>query len=198
MQKILLRLGVTVLVLWAFGFLVLPPLVKYFAAKALGEKFHRTVAIQAVNINPLKLSLRVKGFSMSEQGSKTPFFAIEELYANLESASLFKGAPVLHAIQVKSPYLRIVRREDASYNVDDILAELLKPSEDPPAKYSLNNIQLQGGKVEFDDRPNKVQHTVSDMQLSIPFLSNLAYQAEIYVQPDFSAKINGSTLYLAG
>jgi hypothetical protein len=198
MQKILLRLGVTVLVLWAFGFLVLPPLVKYFAAKALGEKFHRTVAIQAVNINPLKLSLRVKGFSMSEQGSKTPFFAIEELYANLESASLFKGAPVLHAIQVKSPYLRIVRREDASYNVDDILAELLKPSEDPPAKYSLNNIQLQGGKVEFDDRPNKVQHTVSDMQLSIPFLSNLAYQAEIYVQPDFSAKINGSTLHLAG
>ncbi len=197
-QKILLRLGIAVLALWAFGFLILPPLVKHFAAKALGEKFHRTVAIQQVSINPLKLSLRVKGFSMQEQGASTPFFAIEELYANLDSASLFRGAPVLHAIQVKSPYLRIVRREDASYNVDDILAELLKPSEDPPAKYSLNNIQLQGGKVEFDDRPSKLQHTVSDIQLSIPFLSNLPYQAEIYIQPDFSAKINGSTLHVAG
>jgi len=198
LQKILLRFGIAVLALWAFGFLALPPLVKHFAAKALGEKFHRTVAIQEVSINPLNLSLRVKGFSMLEPGGSSPFFAIEELYANLESASLFEGAPVLHAIQVKSPYLRIVRREDTSYNVDDILAELLKPSEDPPAKYSLNNIQLQGGKIEFDDRPKQAQHTVSDIQLSIPFLSNLAYQAEIYVQPDFSARINGSTLHLAG
>ena len=198
LSKILLRLGIVLLALWAFGFLVLPPLAKHFAAKALGEKFHRTVAIQSVSINPLNLSLRVKGFSMSEQGATSPFFAIDELYANLESASLFKGAPVLHAIQVKSPYLRVVRREDASYNVDDILAELLKPSEDPPAKYSLNNIQLQGGKVEFDDRPKEVLHTVSDIQLSIPYLSNLTYQAEIYVQPDFSAKANGSTLHLVG
>jgi hypothetical protein len=198
MQKILLRLGIAILALWAFGFLVLPPLVKHFAAKALGEKFHRTVAIQQVSINPLNLSLRVKGFSMQEQGASTPFFAIEELYANLESASLFRGAPVLHAIQVKAPYLRIVRREDASYNVDDILAELLKPSEDPPAKYSLNNIQLQGGKVEFDDRPKQALHTVSDILLSIPFLSNLDYQTEIYIQPDFSARVNGSMLHLTG
>lgn len=198
LKKTLLWAGGGFIAFVVLGFLALPPLVKHFAAKALGEKFHRTVAIQEVSVNPLKLSLRVKGFSMSEQGSSSPFFVIEELFANLESVSLFRGAPVLHAIQVKSPHLRIVRREDASYNVDDILAELLKPSEDPPAKYSLNNIQLQGGKVEFEDRPNKAQHTVSDMQLSIPFLSNLPYQADIYVQPDFSARINGSTLHLAG
>lgn len=198
LKKMLLWAVGGFITLVVLGFLALPPLVKLFAAKALGEKFHRTVAIQQVSINPLNLSLRVKGFSMSEQGSSSPFFAIEELYANLESVSLFKGAPVLHAIQVKAPTLRIVRREDASYNVDDILAELLKPSEDPPAKYSLNNIQLQGGKVEFDDRPNKVQHTVADIQLNLPFLSNLAYQAEIFVQPDFSARIDGSVLHLAG
>ncbi|PWB58083.1 MAG: hypothetical protein C3F18_03130 [Nitrosomonadales bacterium] len=198
LKKTLLWAGGGFIAYVVLGFLALPPLVKYFAAKALGEKFHRTVAIQEVGINPLNLSLRVKGFSMLEQGSSAPFFAIDELYANLESASLYSGAPVLHAIQVRSPYLRIVRREDASYNVDDILAELLKPSEDPPAKYSLNNIQLQGGKVEFDDRPNKVQHAVSDIRLSIPFLSNLAYQADIYVLPDFSARINGSTLHLTG
>ncbi len=197
-QKTLLWVGGGFIAFVVLGFLVLPPLVKHFAEKVLGEKFHRTVAIQSVSINPLNLSLRVKGFSISEQGSTSPFFAIDELYANLESASLLKGGAVLHAIQVKSPYLRVVRREDATYNVDDILAEFLKPSEDPPVKYSLNNIQLQDGKVEFDDRPKQALHTVSDIQLSIPYLSNLAYQAEIYVQPDFSAKANGSTLHLVG
>lgn len=60
------------LVLLAFGFLALPPLVKHFAAKALSEKFHRTVAIQEVSINPLNLSLRVKGFSMGKR-SKVNF-----------------------------------------------------------------------------------------------------------------------------
>lgn len=198
LKKALLRLSMAVLVLWAFGFLVLPPLVKHFAVKALGEKFHRSVAIQTVSINPLNLSLRVKGFSMLEPGGSSPFFSIDELYANLEAVSLFEGVPVLNGIQVKSPYLIIVRRKDGSYNVDDILAELLKPSQDPPARYSLNNIQLQDGKVEFDDRPKQARHTVSDIQLSIPFLSNLAYQAGIYVQPDFSAKVNGSALHLEG
>lgn len=197
-KKYLLRFVYVLLALWAFGFLVLPPLVKHFAAKALGEKFHRTVAIQEVSINPLNLSLRVKGFSILEQGSSAPFFSIGELYADLGSASLFHGAPVIQAIQVKSPYLRIVRNKDETYNVDDILAELLKPSEDPPARYSLNNILLQGGKLEFEDKPQQARHTVSEIQLSVPFLSNLAYQADIYVQPDFSARVDDAVLHLAG
>lgn len=198
LKKFLLRFGVVLLALYAFAFLALPPLVRHFAAKVLGEKFHRAVAIQEVSFNPFELALRVKGFSMREAGSATPFFAVDELYANLQSASLFEGAPVLDAVQVKSPVLRIVRRKDGSYNVDDILAVLLKPSEDPPAKYSLSNIRLEGGRVEFDDQPNRARHVVSDIHLGIPFLSNLAYQSDIYVQPDFSARVDGSALHLAG
>ena len=197
LKKLLLRFGIAILVIWIFGFLVLPPLVKHFAAKALSEKFHRTVIIQELRINPVNLSLNVKGFSMLEQGSTAPFFSIQELYVNLESSSLLEGAPVLQQIQVKSPYLKVVRRNDATYNVDDILAELLKPSE-PPAKYSINNIQLQGGNVEFDDQPKHSKHVVSDIQLGVPFLSNLPDQTDIFVKPDFSAKVDGSPVHLKG
>ena len=69
LRKLIQRINLKKTLLWAgggfiafvaLGFLALPPLVKHFAAKALGEKFHRTVAIQQVSINPLNLSLRVK------------------------------------------------------------------------------------------------------------------------------------------
>ncbi len=192
-----LRFGISILVIWAFGFLALPPLVKHFATKAASDALHRTVLIEELRINPITLSVRIKGLSMSELGSTSPFFTVNELYANLEMSSIFRGVSVLKAIKVKAPYIKIVRRDDATYNVDDILAELLKPS-DPPAQYSINNIELVDGKIEFEDRPAHAKHSVTDIQLAIPFLSNLPYQTEIFVKPNFSANINGSLINLKG
>jgi len=134
LRKFLLWTGGGFLALVLFGFLALPPIVKHFAAKALEEKFHRPVTIRELGINPLNLSVKVAGFSMKERGASEPFFAIDELYASLGVASIREGAPVLHEIRVKAPYFKIVRAENGTYNIDDIVAELLKPS-DPPARF---------------------------------------------------------------
>ncbi len=196
LKKFLLWSGGGFLALVLFGFLALPPIVKHFAAKALEEKFHRPVTIRELGINPLSLSVKVAGFSMKERGG-TEFFAIDELYANLGMVSILEGAPVLHEIRVKAPYFKLVRKADGAYNIDDIVAELLKPS-DSPARYSISNILVDGGKIEFDDAPKHIQHTVSDLHLAIPFLSNLPYQDEIHVKPTFSAKLNGAPMHLTG
>lgn len=196
LKKFLLWSGGGFLALVLFGFLALPPIVKHFAAKTLEEKFHRVVTIRELDINPLNLSVKVSGFSMKEPGG-TEFFAIEDLYVNLGMASILEGAPVLHEIRVKAPYFKIVRKPDSTYNIDDIVTELLKPS-DSPARYSINNIHVDGGKIEFDDTPKHIQHTVSDIQLTIPFLSNLPYETGIFVKPAFSAKVNGAPMHLTG
>lgn len=196
LRKFLVWSGGGFIALVLFGFLALPPIVKHFAAKALGEKFHRTVTIRELSINPLKLSVRVGGFAMREGGDE-PFLGFDQLDTSLGLASIREGAPVLHEIKVSAPYFRVVRKGDGSYSIDDIVAELLKPS-DSPAQYSINNIHVNGGKFEFDDRPKRTRHLVSDLHLAIPFLSNLPYQAEIYVKPEFSAKVNGAPLSLTG
>jgi len=134
---------------------------------------------------------------MGERDGGDPFLTVDELYVNLQAKSLWEWAPVLDEIAIKAPYLRIIRKEDSTYNFGDIVEELMKPS-DAPARYSLNNVQLQGGRIEFDDRPKHAKHTVSNLELTIPFLSNLHYATDIYIKPALAAKVNGANFRLDG
>ena len=182
------------------GFLVLPPIVKSVLAKRLSEKLHRPVAIRAIRINPFDLSVRVEGFSMEDRAGAGPFVAFEELYLNLQAASLLRRGPVLREILLRSPSVTVVRNEDSSYNFSDLLAEFAsQPSEGgAPLRYSLNNILIVGGSVDFDDRPKRTRHTVRDLSIAIPFLSNLPYAVDIFVQPSLEANINGTAWALQG
>lgn len=197
LRKALLWASFVILAVWAAGFLVVPYVAKPLLIRVLEEKFHRPVAIREIHINPVYLLARVNGLTMGERDGGAPFFTVDELYVNLQAKSLWERVPVLEEITIKAPYLRIVRKEDSTYNIADIVEELMKPSE-PPAHYSLNNIQLRGGRIEFDDRPKHAMHTVSDLELAIPFLSNLPYATDIYVKPAMAAKVNGAPFRLAG
>lgn len=196
-RKTLLWTGSAILLFWAAGFLVAPYVAKPLLIRALEEKFHRPVAIRELRINPIYLSARVNGFTMGERGDGAAFLSVDELYVNLQAKSLWELAPVIEEITVKAPHLKLVRKEDSTYNISDIVEELLKPSE-PPARYSLNNVQVLGGRIELDDRPKQARHTVSDLNLAIPFLSNLPYTADIYVKPALAAKVNGAPFQLTG
>src|SRR5207249_4331934 len=65
-------------------------------------------------------------------------------------------------------------------------------------RFSLNNIQLLNGRVEFDDHPKRLRHTVSEIGVAIPFISNLPDVVDVYVQPAFAAKVNGTPVALHG
>ena len=182
------------------GFLILPSIVKSVMVKRLSEKLHRPVAIRAIRINPFDLSARVEGFPMQDRAGAGPFVAFEELYLNLQAASLLRRGPVLREILLRSPSVTVVRNEDSTYNFSDLLAESAsQPSEGgSPLRYSLNNIRIVGGSVDFDDRPKRTRHTVRDLSIAVPFLSNLPYAVDIFVQPSLEANINGTAWALQG
>jgi outer membrane protein OmpA-like peptidoglycan-associated protein len=200
LRRFVLWSAVALVVYAIIGFLILPPIAKSVLVKRLSEKFHRPVAIRAIRINPFALSARVEGFSIQERGGAGPFVSFEELYLNLQAASLYRRGPVLREILLRSPSVTIVRNEDSTYNFSDLLGETAsQPSGGgPPLRYSLNNIRIVGGSVDFDDRPNHTRHTVRDLSIAIPFLSNLPYAVDIFVQPSLEAKINGTAWALQG
>jgi hypothetical protein len=43
-----------------------------------------------------------------------------------------------------------------------------------------------------------VKHKVTDVNLSVPFVSNLDYYTDTFVQPSFAAKVNGRPVGLKG
>ena len=67
-----------------------------------------------------------------------------------------------------------------------------------PFYFSLNNIQITGGSIDFQDNPNKTSHTVRNMNLAIPAISNIEHYVKNYVEPRFSANINGHPFELKG
>ena len=80
----------------------------------------------------------------------------------------------------------------------DLIDEFATPSKSSgkPARYSLNNIRVEGGQIDLIDQTKHARHVVRALRFAVPFFSNLPYDVEQYVQPAFSAQINGTTLDL--
>ena len=70
--------------------------------------------------------------------------------------------------------------------------------ESKPLKYSFNNIQIVDGSIDLDDRPKKTRHEVRGIRIAVPFISNLRYYVDRYVQPSFAAVVNGKEVSLKG
>ncbi len=158
------------------------------------------MAIRAIRINPFVLSVRASGFSVEDRGGTGPFVAFEDLYLNFQAASLVRGGPVIREIRLESPRVTLIRNEDSTYNFSDLLGgDASGPSDGKkPLRYSLNNIRIVGGSIDFDDRPKRTHHTVRDLSIAIPFLSNLPHTVHIFVRPSFEATINETAVAIEG
>ena len=190
------------------GFFVVPPVAKHYLVKGLSEKLHRQVTIDEIKVNPFAMTAQVKGFTIKERGSSEVFVSFGELFLNLQAESIYRRAPILREIRLANPYVHIVRNNDGTtYNFSDLLQEFTaapaaatKETKEaqPGPHFSLNNIQLVNGRVEFDDRPKRAHHSMTEINIAIPFLSNLRYLLDSYVQPAFSARVNGTPFALRG
>ena len=189
------------LVLWALvGFLLLPAILRPVLERKIGEALHRETTLKGLSINPFALSLTLRGLDVKDRDGTSPFLSFDSLYLNAEASSVFRGGPVLSAVTLVKPAVHVARVTDTTYSVSDLIEEYSKPrpKDAKPLRFSLNNIRLEGGRIDFDDRPKKTKHEVRDVTIGIPFLSNIPSKVEITTQPVFEAKVNGAPFALYG
>ncbi|MCM8596835.1 DUF748 domain-containing protein [Accumulibacter sp.] len=189
-----------VLVIGVVGFLVLPPIVKSILLDRLSESLQRRVSIESISINPYALSLQVDGLSIDERGGGEKVAGFDQLYLNLEAMSLFRGGPVVSELRLAGPMVRVVRLPDGSFNFSDLLDAFVArpPSDDPVPAFSVNNIQISGGRLEFDDHRLGEKHRVDDLNVALPFVSSLPSEVDSFVEPAISLSIDGSPLAFKG
>ncbi|WP_430434493.1 DUF748 domain-containing protein [Methyloversatilis sp.] len=182
------------------GAFAAPHLVRSLAEKHGSEFLGRALTLQAVSINPYTLELTVSGLKLLEANGKDEAVTLDSLTVNVEWASLFKGAPVVRAVQVERPWLRIVRLdEEGRFNFSDVLQKILdQPPSEEPARFSINNIVLRDGRVDIDDQPFARKHAISDIQIGLPFVSNLPSDVELFVEPSIAARINDAPFSMKG
>lgn len=193
-----LRALLALLAFGLFGYFAGPPILKSVLVDQASRALHRQVQIEHIDINPYALSATLGGLSIRTADGQGEQLGFAELYVNLEAVSLIHRGVVIKELRLNKPRVRVARLQEGEYDISDLLVEWLKPSDSPPPRFSLNNIEIADGTVEFDDRPVGKVHTLSDIQVKLPFISNLPYQTDIVVEPSFAATVDGAPVSLKG
>src|SRR6185312_11620852 len=172
-------------------------------ASRLGERLGRPVAIERVSINPFTLDATLDHLRVLEPDGKAPFASFDALDLDASAASLYRLAPVIDRLTLTGLKVHLVRDRESHYNVSDIPGRFkAQPRKDgrteEPARFSVGNIHIVNAAIDFDDLPKGAKHRVSEIQVTIPFISNLPTHLKDQVQPSFFANVNGTPVTLSG
>jgi hypothetical protein len=185
--------------------LIVPPIARTLIADKASEALGRVVVLDALRINPFTLDATARGLRILEADGKTPFASFDALDIEGSATSFYRLAPVADSVTLSGLKVNLVRDGQAHYNVSDIVQRLAAKSpqaaakkDEAPARFSLSNLRLVGARVDFDDRPMGRKHQVTDIDIAVPFISNLPRHRKEFVQPAFAARVNGSPLTLTG
>lgn len=192
-----------VLLLLGFIAFVLPVILRGEIETRVSRATGRTLTIARLSINPLTWTAAMEGVRLGEKGSQQPFVSFSSARVRVSPTSLWRLAPVLTDITLDAPHLRIVRTGPNRFNFSDLLepkpgGEKKPPGE--PARFSLNNIVVSGGSIDFRDEalPVPKEHAVRQLLIQVPFISNIPYLADRYVAPKLVAVVNGAPLNFEG
>ncbi|WP_246014677.1 DUF748 domain-containing protein [Geomonas oryzae] len=200
-KKYILITSAVLAFLLLFIVAILPTIVRIKAVEALEESTGRKARIESVSFNPFTLTATVEGFAIAEKEGH-PFVAFRRLQASLSPASIFRRALILSEVTLDTPTVNLVRNAPNRFNFTDILERQPKKKEEKGStpRFSLNNISIRNGSVDFDDRivGGGRKHTVRALNVDIPFISNSPYLADKYIDPRISAQVNGAPFTFTG
>ena len=101
------------------------------------------------------------------------------------------------ALAIDEPVASLTYLGGGRYDIDDILARLASAAPAPqPAdeaqQFALFNLVFSGGRLDFTDESVHTRHSLRELNLAVPFLSNLASKREIKTTPRLAFTLGGS------
>ncbi|KVM76072.1 AsmA family protein [Burkholderia ubonensis] len=198
------RIGLGVLIFLVLfgllGFFAAPPLIRHIAEQQLSRQLDRPATIQRIALNPYTLNLEADGIHLGERGGQGDFIDIGKLVVRPSWTSLFRGAPIVNEIRVDAPRFHVVRYDAQRFNFTDLIEKLSTPSkpESKPTHFSVSNIQINDGRIDFDDRLLNEKHVVDSWTLGIPYIATLPSKTDIFVQPKLRLRLDGSPIAIEG
>lgn len=185
------------------AWLLVPRVVRSQIEQQGSTMLGRGLHVEQVSFSPLSLTLELRGLALDASAAdadRRPQARVERVEVNLSARSLFAGLPVVEALELDAPVLRLARTGPGRYDVDDLVARLSEPARpaEAAARFALYNLRVRGGRLDFDDRPEGRRHTLDMIEAGLPFVSNVPEQVELHVEPSLSLRLDGSPLKLAG
>ena len=203
-KKIAIAIAALIVLYVLFGFIGAPFIVRGILEKQVAEAIDRQVTVERVRVNPLTLSVTLRNLSVKEHGG-APFADFDEVYANLQTASLFKWALVLKTVQLTHPNIYLVRSGAAAFNFSDIGGGG-KPDQEPAVEstdtkglaLAIYDARIANGTIALDDRVVGVNHRIEAFNLNISDFSSRPGDTDVYTLFDLAARVNGASVSLEG
>ncbi|WP_261537884.1 DUF748 domain-containing protein [Burkholderia multivorans] len=198
------RIGLGILIFLVLfgllGFFAAPPLIRHVAEQQLGEQLGRPATIRRIALNPYTLNLEADDIHVGERGGQGDFVDIGKLVVRPSWSSLFRGAPIVNEVRLDSPRFRIVRYDAQRFNFTDLIEKFSTPSkpDSKPTPFSVSNIQINNGRIDFDDRLLNEKHVVDDWTLGVPYIATLPSKTDIFVEPKLRMRFDGSPIAIDG
>ena len=197
-RRAAIALAGLVALLAILGFFVVPSIVKSKLESYVASATGRKATLGKVEFNPFNLRGKLSDFTLLHRESDQALFHFDALDIDVSAASLWRLAPVFDALRLTRPTIAYVRNADGTYDIQDLIDALFKPSDAPTPQFSFNNIEIDGGAVSLDDRLHRRKVALANLAIGIPFLSSLPHDAEIRVNPNFEGTLDGARFALKG
>ncbi|WP_175888018.1 DUF748 domain-containing protein [Burkholderia contaminans] len=200
-RRIGIGLLIFIVLFGLLGFFAAPPLIRHIAEQQLSKQLDRPATIQRIALNPYTLNLEADGIHLGDKGGQGDFVDIAKLVVRPSWSSLFRGAPIVNEVRLDSPRFHIVRYDAQRFNFTDLIEKFSTPSPKPeskPTQFSVSNIQVNNGRIDFDDRLLNEKHVVDNWTLGIPYIATLASKTDIFVEPKLRARFDGSPIAIDG
>ncbi|MDD3814296.1 MAG: DUF748 domain-containing protein [Desulfocapsaceae bacterium] len=193
----------------AVGFFFGPSLLTGYLSDSLRQSTNLGLTTGEARFNPFTLQLQLDKVATTDNSQglapETTLLKINHLLIDLNLMALLRNGLACNRLEIQGLTLSIIRYPDKSYNLPNLVSEHNLETEEGhlslsrlPVLFSLNNITISDSTILFDDRLTGKKHSVEQIKLDLPTLSNYSFAAKEYIRPHFSAVINGSPLELSG
>ena len=209
MSRSLKIIVITVAVIFALllsSMVIVPWQVKKQGSHWIAENTDRSLTIEKVYFNPFTLTVEISGTKLTEQNNDQPFVVFKRLMFSISPKSIIKQAVILRRIELDDLFVNIEILGEEEFNFSDFTqlenkdSETDTADESKPLYFSLNNIILTNGSINFTDQTStdKTQHQIRQLLLNIPVIGNIPYLVENYVEPKLSMLLNDAEVKVTG
>ena len=193
--------------LYAAGIgLVLPYFAKPYLEKEFSGELGVPCTIGTLTVNPLTLQIIARNLDIpypeatrDKTGEYMVRLARLEMVPALRSLS-FKTL-VLEELRLDRPQFFLTQLEDGTLSPQLFFADGKDaPQEEETDLFPIvfHNISVRNGTLTIADALHKTTHTITAIDLAVPFVSTLRADHEIPLTPTLSAEVNGRKLVAKG
>lgn len=134
------------------GFVILPAIIKAKLPDYVADYTGGTASLEAVRLNPFKLTLNLQQFELEENARSALSFA--ELHVNLDLFESLRGVLAFDEVRLKEPVIRAVIGQKGRLNWADLLKtknSAKESEENELIPLSIARLLIQQGRFIFQD-----------------------------------------------